>query len=373
MIGQRSEGTSEVIAALRSLATPDKLESWPERVFDPPQPEGGVRMLINDFGPSGASARMLALETPKRTFTLYECVDQPRALLIGASHRCDAVLWVRSAEHDTDIDNASSMLEAARFLGAERAIVFVTDAERVSLERRDLVERQARETLGLADFASDECAVVCSSGAIRAEEQRWRAAVTALRELLDEQVPYVDSDAHVALRIEDVFNIKGRGTVVTGQITAGTISVDDRLELLGRNGRRTITIRGIEMFRRIVKTATRPDYVGLLVDVGRDEVARGDLIVDSGAGVAARRAQIRGYCWAPIESWPPRERLRCLGVTEPASLRVLASSPSPLVVGPFEAQVEFDQPTALLGMQPMLLRLGEEPVFATAFFDRPID
>lgn len=373
VIGQRAEGTSEVIAALRSLATPDKLEPSPERVVAPPQRDGRTVMLVNDFGPTSQSARVLDLETPKRTFTLYECVDQPRALMIGASHRCDAVLWVRSAAVDCAVDASSSMLEAAHYLGARRAMVFVTDAERASPERRDRIEREAREVLSLADFASDECPVVCSTGAIEASSNAWRQGVAALRELLDEQVPYIDEDGYAALRVEDVFSIKSRGTVVTGQISAGTITIGDRLELVRPTGRQLVTVSGIEMFRRILETASRPNFVGLLVDVQRDGVGPGDLIVTPGVGIVARRANVRGFCWQPIEPWPPTEPLRCIGTLRDQRARVTSSTPSPLVVGPFEAQLEFDAPMALLRDPPMLLRRGEDPVFASVFFESPLD
>jgi hypothetical protein len=373
VLGNRREGTSEVIAALRSLATPDKLESWPARVFAPPPREDGVVMLINDFGPSGQSARVLQLETPKRTFSLYECVDQPQALMIGASNRCDAALWVRSAEVDCDLDPASAMLEAARYLGAERALVFVIDAERVAQPRRDRVEREARELLSLAGFAADECPVVCSTGVIEQESHQWRAGASALRDLLEEHVPYVDEDPYVALVVDDVFAIKNRGTVVTGQITAGKLAVGDRLELVRPTGRRPITILGIEMFRRLLETARRPDYVGLLIDVARDEVARGDLIVSPGEGVVARRANVRGYCWRPPEVWPPTERLRCVGSLSDQRVRVSMTTPSPLVLGPFEAQIEFDAPTMQFPGRSLLWRQGEDAIFASVLFESSLD
>jgi translation elongation factor EF-Tu-like GTPase len=81
-----------------------------------------------------------------------------------------------------------------------------------------------------------------------------------------------------ALTVEDVFSIKGRGTVVTGRVEAGTVSKGSTLRLTRVDGSaRDITVRGIEMFRKVVDTANAGDNVGLLVgELGRSDIARGD-------------------------------------------------------------------------------------------------
>ena len=93
----------------------------------------------------------------------------------------------------------------------------------------------------------------------------------------------IDPSGPFAMQVEDVFVIRGRGTVVTGRIASGTVRVGDRLEVDGPKGPASTKCTGVEMFRKALKVAVAGDNVGLLLDrVGRDDVAQGGWVRQPG-------------------------------------------------------------------------------------------
>ncbi|MBL8681782.1 MAG: hypothetical protein JNK05_21625 [Myxococcales bacterium] len=375
VVGLRREGTSEVIAALRSIATPGWLEQSPPRVWTSPPTPDEQRAAMIDPGASASVAPAIQLESTKRSFLLFECVDGPSSLGLCAAVRFDAVLWVRSADEDTELDTALPTLELARFLGALPAIVFVTDSERASRERRDRVEREAREALSLAGFASDEAPVICSTGAIEAASDAWRAGVAALREALDQRVPYVEEDTFVAVEVRDVFDIRGRGTVIVGAVVAGNPRTTEPLELLSPRGRIATTIVGIDIFRRPtpMEVPRSAGLVGLQIQLPRDRVSPGDYLVTPQHGAVATRAIIEGFCWQNATDPSLADPLRCVTSAAARTARVVSSDPSPLSIGAFTAELRFDVPTPLVHGCPLNLRREGDPPFATITVVRTLD
>jgi elongation factor Tu len=90
-------------------------------------------------------------------------------------------------------------------------------------------------------------------------------------------------DPFFRMTVEDVFVIRGRGTVVTGQIEAGTLHVNDQVQIdRSGAGRRTVVVAGIEMFRKVLTEANAGDNVGVLLrDVQKKDIAHGDLLIGS--------------------------------------------------------------------------------------------
>ena len=92
------------------------------------------------------------------------------------------------------------------------------------------------------------------------------------------------TDPFFRMTIEDVFSIKGRGTVVTGKIETGTLKVGDEIAIQGRNGEKRIIVSGIEMFRKTSNQAGTGDNVGLLLkDLDRSDVQQGDVLFPPGS------------------------------------------------------------------------------------------
>jgi elongation factor Tu len=90
--------------------------------------------------------------------------------------------------------------------------------------------------------------------------------------------PAGDAGGPFWLTVDDVFSIRGRGTVVTGRIVSGTVRTGDDIRIDGARAAVVTRCRGIEMFRKRVDTATVGDTVGLPLDIGKDEVATGDVV-----------------------------------------------------------------------------------------------
>jgi len=93
----------------------------------------------------------------------------------------------------------------------------------------------------------------------------------------------MSTDPFFRMTVEDVFSIKGRGTVVTGKIESGTIQVGDEISIQGKSGEKKTTVTGLEMFRKTMSQANAGDNVGLLLkNIAKQDVQPGDVLVASG-------------------------------------------------------------------------------------------
>ncbi len=92
----------------------------------------------------------------------------------------------------------------------------------------------------------------------------------------------MSTDPTFRMTVQDVFSIKGRGTVVTGQIESGILAVGDEIRIQGKHSSKTAVVTGVEMFRKVVKQAQAGDNVGVLLrDVSKQDVERGDVLTGS--------------------------------------------------------------------------------------------
>lgn len=304
VVGKRAHGTSEVIAALRSLGHARGIEPSAPRRIEPAQRGGEIAALINDKGPSVGVALHHALLTAKRHFSLYDCVDSEQSVLLATASRFEAVLWVHSSDRDVEDEPIVSMLDAARFLGARHAMVFVTDAEQMSPAVLDAIEQDVRSLLDRAGFVGDQCPVVFASGSLRDNESNaWKPAIALLREALDDTVPYVDADACFAMRIEGEQVAARRKWSVFGRIATGEVRVGDSLEITDSRGERwPITVAGFA--HSPVPRAQREDTVTVTltitgsqgVDAARER-APSVLLTSSDAGHVGARVRTRAFNW----------------------------------------------------------------------------
>ena len=92
----------------------------------------------------------------------------------------------------------------------------------------------------------------------------------------------MSTDPTFRMTVQDVFSIKGRGTVVTGRVESGTLNVEDELLIQGKNASKTAVVNGIEMFRKVTKQAKAGDNVGVLLrDISKEDVQQGDVLTGS--------------------------------------------------------------------------------------------
>jgi elongation factor Tu len=171
-------------------------------------------------------------------------------------------------------------------------VVFMNKVDMVDDEELlELVEMEIRELLSSYDFPGDDIPIIRGSALKALETEGADDAVCKpideLMEALDSYVPEPEreTDKPFLMSIEDVFSIKGRGTVVTGRIDRGKVVVGDEVEIVGLSeAPRKTTVTGVEMFNKILEDATAGDNVGtLLRGIEKDDVERGQVLCKPGS------------------------------------------------------------------------------------------
>lgn len=159
-------------------------------------------------------------------------------------------------------------------------------------EMLDLVEMEIRELLSKYEFPGDDLPVIRGSGLVALEnptdmDKPYGAkAVLDLFDAIEAYVPVPERqlDKPFLMPVEDVFSIKGRGTVVTGKIEQGVIKVGDSIEILGIRDTQTTTVTGIEMFHKLLDQGQAGDNAGLLLrGIERTDVERGQVLAKPGS------------------------------------------------------------------------------------------
>jgi len=154
-------------------------------------------------------------------------------------------------------------------------------------ELLELVEMEIRELLTKYDFPGDDIPIVRVSAlkALDGDEEAEKG-ILELMKAVDEHIPQPDrpKDQPFLMPIEDVFNIKGRGTVVTGRVERGIVKVQDEVEMVGFKETRKTTVTGVEMFHKLLDEAEPGDAVGcLLRGVDREDIERGQVLAKPGS------------------------------------------------------------------------------------------
>jgi elongation factor Tu len=213
-------------------------------------------------------------------------------MITGAAQMDGAILVVSAP--DGPMPQTREHILLARQVEVPSMVVYLNKVDVMDDEELlELVELEVRELLSKHGFPGDETPVVRGS-ALRALESGSTdpqapeyASILELMRAVDEHIPTPQRaiDRPFLMPIEDVFGIKGRGTVVTGRIERGVVKVGEEVEIVGlsQQTRRTV-VTGVEMFRRILDEGQAGDNVGcLLRGVEREEVERGQVLVKPGS------------------------------------------------------------------------------------------
>ena len=229
-------------------------------------------------------------ETPKRHYAHVDCpghADYIKNMITGAAQMDGAILVVSAP--DGPMPQTREHILLARQVEVPAMVVFLNKVDMMEDEELlELVELEVRELLSNQGFPGDEIPVVrgsalkaleCTSTDINAPEY---APILELMRVVDEYIPTPvrEVDRPFLMPIEDVFGIKGRGTVVTGRIERGRVRVGDQVEIVGlRPEVRSTVVTGVEMFRKTLTEGIAGDNVGcLLRGIERDEVERGQVL-----------------------------------------------------------------------------------------------
>jgi elongation factor Tu len=166
-------------------------------------------------------------------------------------------------------------------------------------EMLDLVEMEVRELLTKYKFDGDNAPVVRGAAlpALQGDE-KWSKSVKELLEALDSYIPEPvrATDKPFLMAVEDVFSIKGRGTVATGRVERGTIKVGEEVEIVGFRETRKTVVTGVEMFRKELDSGMAGDNVGcLLRGIDKDEIERGQVLARPGSITPHTKFQCEVY------------------------------------------------------------------------------
>jgi elongation factor Tu len=224
--------------------------------------------------------------TENRHYAHVDCpghADYVKNMITGAAQMDGAILVVSAA--DGPMPQTREHILLARQVGVPYIVVYLNKADMVDdPELLELVEMEVRELLSEYDFPGEEVPVVIGS-ALRAlegdEGELGEQSVLQLMEAVDSYVPEPtrEVDKPFLLAVEDVFTIQGRGTVATGRVEQGKISLNEEVEIVGIRPTRKTVVTGIEMFNKSMQEAQAGDNIGaLLRGVKRDEIERGQVL-----------------------------------------------------------------------------------------------
>ncbi len=222
----------------------------------------------------------------------YAHVDMPghadyvKNMITGAAQIDGAILVVGA--DDCPMPQTREQVLLARQVGVPSLVVFMNKADLVDDEELlDLVELEVRDLLTEYEFPGDDVPVVRGS-ALKALDGDEAAGdqVMELMDAVDSFIPEPDRDTDkpFLMSIEDVFSITGRGTVVTGRVEQGILTVNEEVEIVGIRPTHKTVATGIEMFRKLLDEGRAGDNVGVLLrGVGKDEVERGQVLAKPGS------------------------------------------------------------------------------------------
>jgi len=228
-------------------------------------------------------------ESDKRHYAHVDCpghADYVKNMITGAAQMDAAILVVSAA--DGPMPQTREHILLAHQVGVPQIIVFMNKVDQVSdKELLDLVEMEIRDLLKKYQYPGDEVPIVKGS-ALKALEEDAEAeqSILDLVKAMDDYIPEPkrEIDKPFLMPIEDVFSIKGRGTVATGRIERGIVKVNDEVELVGIKPTKKVVVTGVEMFRKQLDEGQAGDNVGLLLrGIEREEVERGQVAAKSGS------------------------------------------------------------------------------------------
>jgi elongation factor Tu len=229
--------------------------------------------------------------TESRHYAHVDCpghADYVKNMITGAAQMDGAILVVSAA--DGPMPQTREHILLARQVGVPYVVVFLNKADMVDDEELlELVEMEVRELLSEYEFPGDDVPVVVGSAlkALEGDEGEYgEPAILQLMEAVDSYVPEPerDIDRDFLLAVEDVFTIQGRGTVATGRVETGQVSVNTEVEIVGIRPTRKTVVTGVEMFNKSMDSAQAGDNIGaLLRGLKRDDVERGQVLAKPGS------------------------------------------------------------------------------------------
>jgi len=226
--------------------------------------------------------------TATRHYAHVDCpghADYVKNMITGAAQMDGAILVVSGA--DGPMPQTREHILLARQVGVPKIVVFLNKMDMADEEIAELAEMEIRELLTEYGFDGDNTPVIKGS-ALKALEGD-DAYLENIKELLDALDSYIpepvrELDKPLLMPVEDVFSIKGRGTVATGKIDQGIVKVGEEIEIIGIKDTRKVVVTGVEMFKKELDQGQAGDNVGILLrGIEREEILRGQVIAKPGS------------------------------------------------------------------------------------------
>ncbi len=228
-------------------------------------------------------------ETAKRHYAHVDCpghADYIKNMITGAAQMDGAILVVSAL--DSVMPQTREHVLLARQVGLTKIVVFLNKCDAVEdAEMLELVEMEVRELLSKYNFDGDNAKVVHGAALPALNgDAKWEATITNLLDALDVEIPEPvrEIDKPFLMAVEDVFSIKGRGTVATGRIERGKIKINEEVEIIGFDKLTKSVCTGVEMFRKQMEEGQAGDNVGcLLRGIEKEGIERGQVLAKPGS------------------------------------------------------------------------------------------
>ena len=298
-IGHVDHGKTTLTSAITRVLAANNLADY--RPFDsidnaPEEKARGVTIAINH----------IEYQTESRHYAHVDCpghADYIKNMITGAAQMDGAILVVSAP--DGPMPQTREHILLARQVEVPAIVVALNKVDVMDDEELlELVELEMRELLTEYGFPGDDIPFVRVSAlnALESEdtsrEGEWSKGIWELMDAVDSYIPIPDrpKDLPFLMPVEDVFGIKGRGTVVTGRVEQGMIGVGQQIEVVGIKDTHTTTVTGVEMFHKTLDEGEPGDAVGLLLrGVERDDIERGQVLAAPGSITPHTEAQAQVY------------------------------------------------------------------------------
>ena len=279
-IGHVDHGKTTLTAALSMNFSPDTEKKAFDQIDNAPEErERGITIATSH----------VEYESDKRHYAHVDCpghADYVKNMITGAAQMDGAILVVSAA--DGPMPQTREHILLARQVNVPYIIVYMNKVDMVTdPELLELVEVEIRELLNKYEFPGDDTPVIMGS-ALKAVEGDPEQ-IEKLKELLNALDTFIpdpkrEIDKPFLMPVEDVFSIKGRGTVATGRIDQGVIKVNEEVEIVGIKETRKVVVTGVEMFHKLLDEGMAGDNVGLLLrGIEREEIERGQVLAKAGS------------------------------------------------------------------------------------------
>jgi len=282
-IGHVDHGKTTLTAAISTVLSKQPGSNSKAYKFDeidnaPEEKERGVTINITH----------IEYETAKRHYAHIDApghADYIKNMITGAAQMDGAILVISAA--DGPMPQTREHVILARQVNVPAIVVFLNKCDTVDdPEIIDLVEADVRELLKKYEYPGDEVPIIRGS-ALKALEGDAEAEkqILALMDAVDSYVPDPkrDVDKTFLMPVEDVFSIKGRGTVATGRVDRGKLSLNEEIEIVGLKPTQKTVVTGLEMFRKSLDYTEAGDNVGVLLrGIEKDQIERGQVIAKPG-------------------------------------------------------------------------------------------